>query len=71
MARETETARPGKTKSSRVIHEGQTKEYLAETGEACVDASSEDSFPASDPPAFTPISHTGRPKRKATKPVSH
>lgn len=27
-----------------------------------VEISSEDSFPASDPPSYSPISHTGKPR---------
>ncbi|MGE5545897.1 MAG: hypothetical protein ACM33T_03295 [Solirubrobacterales bacterium] len=30
--------------------------------EDAVETSSEDSFPASDPPSYTPVSHTGKPK---------
>jgi len=29
-----------------------------------VDASSEDSFPASDPPSFSPVTHAGDPANK-------
>ena len=34
----------------------------------CVEVASEDSFPASDPPAYTSVTHTGRPKQGAVKP---
>ena len=50
-------------RTHRIVHLDGSIEYvsLAESDEL-VDASSADSFPASDPPSFTPISHTGGPR---------
>lgn len=52
----------------RSVHGGgvedDSKRVLARAEqEECIDMSSADSFPASDPPAFTVVTHTGRPKK--------
>ncbi|HLN23316.1 MAG TPA: hypothetical protein VK558_04950 [Patescibacteria group bacterium] len=62
----TDKAEPQEQKPShRVVHSDGTVEYLSRCDiEECVDTSSADSFPASDPPSFTPTAHPGRPHRK-------
>lgn len=35
-----------------------------ENGDEVVEIASEDSFPASDPPSYSPITHTGKPVHK-------
>jgi hypothetical protein len=56
---------PADKPSHRVEHPDGTVEFLSQCEvEEGVDTSSADSFPASDPPSFTPTAHPGRPHRK-------
>ena len=61
-------------RTAKLVHADGSIDYISlpEVNEA-VDTSSEDSFPASDPPSFTPITHTGEPKKHPVqqKPQKH
>lgn len=55
---------PSKPSEQRHPPPAEDKEYLSGREEDEVDQASEDSFPASDPPSHTPITHSGTPKKK-------